>query len=408
MRAAIVKPDYGIRGGFEIVVDLLVRYLPASLGMEVDVIRVDMADVNKVRLPFKTSEERELHRFPSLMNYIKKLLLFRSKSLHDRLSHYDLVFSTQPPSYAISHPNHFSLFFHHERMFYDLMEYGIRLGVIADNTEEIADYVRAIDAHFMRNAHIIAASENVVGRLVRYSSITPVGIYYAGIDETYLNFDGSIEYGSPICVGRHEFPKRPELFVKAMKELNDIDGALIGSGGRTSDLILADKCITYLTQNRSHADRISEREMHDLIYLGKQSGNLAALVRKIDGVELHSNVTFKGAVGQQELLGEYRKALCVVCPAYDEDYGLTALEAMSMRKPVIACEDGGGYLELVEDGETGLIVPPDPSAIATAIDKLRSDPTLAMRLGTNGFKRSKQFTWDNAVRSIDRCVKAII
>ncbi len=57
------------------------------------------------------------------------------------------------------------------------------------------------------------------------------------------------------------------------------------------------------------------------------------------------------------------------------------LEAMAAGLPVIASKVGG-IPEVVRDGETGLIVPPnDPKALADAINKLRQDKTLSEKLG---------------------------
>ena len=55
-------------------------------------------------------------------------------------------------------------------------------------------------------------------RLRHYSGITGhIDVFAAGISDELYNYDGDLSYGSPICVGRHEFPKRPELFIHAMK-----------------------------------------------------------------------------------------------------------------------------------------------------------------------------------------------
>ena len=76
-------------------------------------------------------------------------------------------------------------------------------------------------------------------------------------------------------------------------------------------------------------------------------------------------VKFLGRMSSDDLLHEYASALCVVCPAFDEDYGLTCLEAMALGKPVIACADGGGYVELIEDGVDGFLVEATGPAIAS-------------------------------------------
>ena len=78
----------------------------------------------------------------------------------------------------------------------------------------------------------------------------------------------------------------------------------------------------------------------------------------------------------------------VVClPSRDEGLPLVLLEAMAQRKPVVATPVGG-TAELVVDGETGLLVPPgDPEALADALNRILTDPSLARRLGEAGLNR---------------------
>jgi len=69
------------------------------------------------------------------------------------------------------------------------------------------------------------------------------------------------------------------------------------------------------------------------------------------------------------------------------------LEAMALGKPVIAT-DVGGIPELVSDGETGLLVPLDAGALASATLRLLMDPALARSLGQRARARVRaEFTW---------------
>lgn len=64
-----------------------------------------------------------------------------------------------------------------------------------------------------------------------------------------------------------------------------------------------------------------------------------------------------------------------VHPALMEGFGIAVLEAMAMRKPVVATSTGG-VPEIVQHGETGLLVPPgDPDALAQAVVSLFRDAT---------------------------------
>ena len=73
-----------------------------------------------------------------------------------------------------------------------------------------------------------------------------------------------------------------------------------------------------------------------------------------------------------------------VLPSYREAQGLTILEAMALSRPVVA-SNVGGIPEMIQDGVTGLLVPPhDPPALAGAIVTLLQDHQLADTLGRAG------------------------
>lgn len=73
-----------------------------------------------------------------------------------------------------------------------------------------------------------------------------------------------------------------------------------------------------------------------------------------------------------------------------EGFGLVLAEAMALCKPVVAT-NVGGCPEVVADGETGLIVPPeDPEALAHAILYVLTHPTEAERMGQAGRKRVEE------------------
>lgn len=73
----------------------------------------------------------------------------------------------------------------------------------------------------------------------------------------------------------------------------------------------------------------------------------------------------------------------LVVPSRLEGQGIVALEAMAARVPLIASRVGG-LAEMLTDGETALLVPPnDPTALAHAITCLRADPALQASLTAN-------------------------
>ncbi len=77
-------------------------------------------------------------------------------------------------------------------------------------------------------------------------------------------------------------------------------------------------------------------------------------------------------------------------PSRKETFGLVLIEAMSFGLPVIAT-DAGGVPEIVIDGQTGILVPPeDAAALRKAIQRLLKDDELRRGMGTRGRERVVQ------------------
>ncbi len=74
----------------------------------------------------------------------------------------------------------------------------------------------------------------------------------------------------------------------------------------------------------------------------------------------------------------------VLVPSRVESFGLVAVEALLLGRPVVAARTGG-LREVIRDGETGLLVDADdPRELADAVIRLLRDPELATALGTAG------------------------
>ena len=107
---------------------------------------------------------------------------------------------------------------------------------------------------------------------------------------------------------------------------------------------------------------------------------------------LADSVTLLGDVGRERLAEEYVNATVFCLPSVQEGFGIVFLEAMAAELPVVACRVAA-IPEVVQDGVTGLLVPPrDPAALAAEIERLIADPELARRLGRDGRRRVLAFT----------------
>jgi glycogen synthase len=95
-----------------------------------------------------------------------------------------------------------------------------------------------------------------------------------------------------------------------------------------------------------------------------------------------------------EVIELYSHAAVFCCPSVYEPFGLINLEAMACETPVVASAVGG-ILEVVEDGVTGLLVPPRrPRELAAALTTVLADQERARAMGAAGRARVEaRFSW---------------
>lgn len=124
----------------------------------------------------------------------------------------------------------------------------------------------------------------------------------------------------------------------------------------------------------------------------------AALLTQIAGSGLGNAVRLIGF--RSDVLALMNAADVFVLPSPREPFGLVLIEAMSVGKPVIATR-AGGPLEIVVEGETGLLVAPSSSGeMGRAIIELVRDADLRRRMGVAGHARFlEKFTVERMTRA---------
>lgn len=118
-----------------------------------------------------------------------------------------------------------------------------------------------------------------------------------------------------------------------------------------------------------------------------------------DELGILDRITFTGWQSQEQLMGHYERANLFVFPSRHEGMPNAVLEAMATGLPVIASHIAGNE-ELVVDGVTGLLVPPENIApLRDALQRTISDPSLRERMGKASRQRVEEsYTWDNTTR----------
>jgi len=222
-------------------------------------------------------------------------------------------------------------------------------------------------------AAVVAVSEGMrVDLLDAYPAVDPgrVRVIHNGIDATEYAPDPATDvlerYGvdpdrpSIVFVGRITRQKGVPILLKAAGDL-DPDAQLVLCAGQP-----------------------------DTAELGEEVARLVGDLRR----DRHGVVWLQGMLDRREVIQLLSHATAFVCPSLYEPLGIVNLEAMACGTAVVA-SDIGGIPEVVADGETGLLVPPDdPYTLAKALNELAGDRDRAEAMGRAGRERAMaHFDW---------------
>lgn len=144
------------------------------------------------------------------------------------------------------------------------------------------------------------------------------------------------------------------------------------------------------------AAAVVARELDTVKFLivgdGPERRSLEALVtdRRLGG-----RVIFTGSVDRSSLPAAYAASDLFAFHTFHEGLGIVLLEALASGLPVVTTR-AGGTLDIIRDGENGLLVPPgDPLALAGAVTRLLRDEALRAALGRRGREvAEREFDWD--------------
>ncbi len=148
------------------------------------------------------------------------------------------------------------------------------------------------------------------------------------------------------------------------------------------------------------------RESLDAKLVVAGRGNYIDRYRRLAADEgVPEDIIFAGFIPEDEMPLYFNSADLLVLPSCDraEGFGMVLIEAQACGTPVIGT-DVGGIPFAVDDGVTGLIVPPgDVSGLAGAIVRVLDDPDLYRAMAENGPRRVRDlFTWEKSARVSDR------
>jgi glycosyltransferase involved in cell wall biosynthesis len=276
----------------------------------------------------------------------------------------DLLIGLRFPAYLIPHKNKVLWVLHQFRTAYELWDHPLGDLIFEPKGLEIRDSIREADKQaFPEASRLFSNSANVAARLKFFCGFDAPPLYhppphaeefYSAAAEDYFFFP------SRLCL-----PKRQSLVLNALaRTRNPVQVRFAGT-----------------------ADE------------GLYHSELQELARRLG---VGSRVEWLGYISDQEKIDLYARALAVLYPPLDEDFGYVTLEGMLSRKAVVVCSDSGGPLEFVHHEETGLIAEPDPDALAEALDRIWENRASAEEWGVAGFDLYQQMgiSWPNVVESL--------
>ena len=116
-------------------------------------------------------------------------------------------------------------------------------------------------------------------------------------------------------------------------------------------------------------------------------------------LKISKRVHFIDAQPQYKLPTIYSAADVTVVPSYHESFGLAAVESLACSTPVVATR-AGGLTTVVQNNETGFLVPRCPGFFAERLDSLLQNPTMLNSLSKAARPSVVQFSWKNVAKMV--------
>lgn len=137
---------------------------------------------------------------------------------------------------------------------------------------------------------------------------------------------------------------------------------------------------------------------------GSERNNLE---KQANDLGIKNSVTFVGEILNNDLPDYYKEADVFVMPSFYEGFGITAIEAMACGVPVVASRVGG-LLEIIENGETGILVKPkDSKEIIDAISLLLEDKNLRQSITHKAKEAARKYNWKNIAFEVSKIYREL-
>jgi glycosyltransferase involved in cell wall biosynthesis len=330
-----------VHGGAEELFDHLVRNL-----------RLAGVEAEGMRLPFSWEPAEQL---------IDEMLIARRL----RVTNVDRVIALKFPAYMVPWHDKVLWLLHQYRQAYDLLDAG-QSNIPGDaRGAQVLSAIRTGDALAFSEARRIYTNAPTTSQRLRHYNGFESEVLRPPLNDPEL-FPGGDAEGYVLATGRVNAGKRQELLVRALRYAPNAHLVVAGPPDTPAD--------AEHLRRLAAAEGVEDRVTLDLRFLPR-----AELARMVNG------------------------ALAVAYLPFDEDsLGYCTMESFRAAKPVITTTDSGGVLDIVRDGETGLVATPDAEALGAAMAALCGNPAHAATLGLAGRAAmdAEQLDWPTTIRKL--------
>lgn len=120
------------------------------------------------------------------------------------------------------------------------------------------------------------------------------------------------------------------------------------------------------------------------------------------------SVTFTGTISGGDKLSVLAEAHVLVAPSYLESFGISIVEAMASRKPVVVT-DRVCICDKIKLADAGIITECDSEQIANALCNIVNNPRVSDAMGENGYNLvEREFTWQNVASEMIKVYDEVV
>ena len=272
----------------------------------------------------------------------------------------DLAIGLKFPAYLAKHPRKAFWLLHQHRQAYDMWDAGKSDLISQADGALWKGAIDQADRTTLVKGPVFTISANVTKRLAHYNGIESIPLYHPPPLAPLLHSAEPDEY--VLVPSRISPDKRQSLVLEA------------------------------LARTKSGVRAVFVGRPDDRAY-GNQ------LLQRAEALGLRSRLNWLEDVSPDRLAELYARCLAVVFMPENEDYGYVTLEAMLASKPVVTAIDSGGPLEFVSNEHGAFVTAPDAGALATTLDLIWSQRSLAADVGQKGRQRyfDMEIGWDHVI-----------